>query len=1326
MKLLQTNRKKQFLFLIVLILGGLFYAQAQVARPFTPRLPGGNIKVKGDMVILSNNILNTRIVGPRASNSTPWDPDIAYNDGAANNQQLPMAYIDVDSDTSTFSSSSASLNAPICSQVIYAGLYWGGTYPFNIGNATSNRGTPIDANRDLPYEDVKFKIPGGTYVDIGPGSPAIYEYEKIYDENGDLDRDGNTDPGLTEVDLIHTPYVNYANVTSLVSSLGTTPNGEYTIANVVGSLERKRGGSLAGWTMVIIYENPNLTSKYVSTFDGMAAISGNYRTASFSYNGFRTLPGALPVTATLGVSAMEGDRGTTGPQIAFKANSNSSFTVLSNSLNPANNFFNSTITDTDASGNAFYVPTRNPASENTLGWDTDVFEIDNVLNSVLPNDETGADVEIRLPSGGDITYLFLNTISVDIIEPEIVLKKEVTDLARSTNLTGLGVNLNDDLVYLLTFQNKGNDDATSYTVRDVLPINVAPQNRTTLDFMPGDIVVPDPRITYTYDTVAREIIFTIPDDLVVKNGAEYTIEMRVKVAQDCFDFVDACTDLIQNLAYSTYRGILNNNIITDDPSIADLSTCGIATPGATNFLLDDLSACNFTRTAQLCGAILTLDAGDGFDTYEWYRDEDGDNVVDPSIDTLLLDGGPGDDTLVVSDVGTYIVNKFVADPCKDFNEIIIVERFGATQANPIVDFFNDRNGDADPTNDVQGEVVRCGNDNSLFPQIFLCGTGDSQTLQMNIADAESIVWQQLDEAACNAVTSILIPASCPNTNLACEGMWNTVATGNNFIANSAGKFRLVINYEFGCSSNFYFNVFQNNLSIPDPITRHIVCGEDGNITVPGMGSNYGYQLVDVSNNTIPVPFSANNGPSFDIATSSVYRVEIVQLDLSGSPISGACIFSTNTIGIQDRVIDVNITTTEANCNVQGTINIAASNVYPNYSYELRLDDGTPPPATTAPDYYPLHPGGTFIDDETAQASNTHTFNVNAEDYFIITRTDDDCIDVQSVMVTRTLDPTLTGITTANIGCNDGTIELTAANGNSAQYYYAIWSKDGTDLYALPTDIPPTAFQTGANGHIFNFTSGEDGDYEFIVVDANNCYYIMDTPITITDNGALVIDTPTETQPSCNGSNDGAITINITGGTGPFQYSIDNGGNYQGTTTFAGLTTGNYTLRVLDNSGCDVSVPYNLSQPDPFSASAGISRDFTCNPTTGAEVRITNVVGGNPPYSFSFDGGANYGTATSMLLPAGTYTVIARDASCEFPMTVVVPDLPTEPLVTLSPTVDYNCDGTGNIVVEPNITTYNYTYEIDDVLNAPDPTSNTFNNLPVRIISRRFHQQQVCY
>ncbi len=526
-------------------------------------------------------------------------------------------------------------------------------------------------------------------------------------------------------------------------------------------------------------------------------------------------------------------------------------------------------------------------------------------------------------------------------------------------------------------------------------------------------------------------------------------------------------------------------------------------------------------------------------------------------------------------------------------------------------------------------------------------------------------------------------------------------------------------------SRFYFDVFQNNLDIQYN-TRNVVCETEGNITITNLGNAYGYQLVDVSSNTVVIPFSANNGPSFDFTSNGAYRVEVVQLDPSTqTPIPGACIFSTPDIGILNRTLQVDLITTDANCNSLGSVQINANNVLPNYTYELRLNDGTPPPASPS---YVGHPGGTLVDSETAQPSNTYTFNnINAGNYFIVTRTDDGCVDVQPMTINRIPDPTLSAVTIADIGCTAGSIELTRTGGQgNPDFLFAIWSKDGTLLHSpggSPTEqeiidnIDPNAYQVDTtfsfgwrdtdDDGTDEYFPGENGTYQFIVIDANNCYSIS-APVTIDDNGGLTIDSIAEVQPSCSGDADGELTINVLGGVGPFQYSIDGGTSYQPTNQFVNLSAGNYDIRVLDSSGCDVSQQYVLNQPFPLSASAGVSRDATCDPN-GAEVRITNVVGGSGTYEYSFDGGTTWGASSTQLLPPGDYTVFVRDGSCSFPMDVTVEGLPTPPNVTLTPEVSYNCDGTGTITASPSIAGYNYRYALDGTFNTPED-SNVFGNV----------------
>lgn len=193
--------------------------------------------IKGDIKIIGNNILNRK-----EKRDTPNDP---YNDRSPKaklNDEFDMQYIDIDSDPSTFSSSSANFAYESAGggKVAYAGLYWSATYPYAKGQLKGSKNTIIDANRE-DASSVLLKTPeNNTYVPI----------------NGELIFDGRTDSDLKN----SAPYVYYANVTNLLAAANTV-EGEYTVANVKAALGQVEGGSAAGWALVIVYENANSNIK---------------------------------------------------------------------------------------------------------------------------------------------------------------------------------------------------------------------------------------------------------------------------------------------------------------------------------------------------------------------------------------------------------------------------------------------------------------------------------------------------------------------------------------------------------------------------------------------------------------------------------------------------------------------------------------------------------------------------------------------------------------------------------------------------------------------------------------------------------------------------------------------------------------------------------------------------------------------------------------------------------------------------------------------------------------------------------------------------------
>jgi hypothetical protein len=377
---MKQSQKKQWIAYAFFLFAAI--GNAQLLAPFNIRY---QTYTKGDIMVISNNITN-RTDNNNGSN-IPYD-DLANE--ADMNDEFEIQYIDIDNDSSTFSSSSATLNFENSKskKILYAGLYWSATYKYNYGKVTkSGKYIPVDKERN-PFTAIKFKLPNqSNYIDI--------EGQTIYD-------------GINEKQVEDfAPYIVYADVTDKLKSLDD-PNGEYTVANIKSTQGKISGGVAAGWTLFIVYEDASLSGKFITSFDGFAGVTE--KSTNIVFNGFQTLPSG-DINAKIACSAIEGDNTLTGDQLLFSTPESKNPIQLKNTLRKVNNFFNSSITVEDQ-----YQQNRNPNSKNTLGFDTCVLSIPNLNNTVIGNNSTEA--TLKLKSSGDRYYMFFTAYSVEVVEPK--------------------------------------------------------------------------------------------------------------------------------------------------------------------------------------------------------------------------------------------------------------------------------------------------------------------------------------------------------------------------------------------------------------------------------------------------------------------------------------------------------------------------------------------------------------------------------------------------------------------------------------------------------------------------------------------------------------------------------------------------------------------------------------------------------------------------------------------------------------------------------------------------------------------------------------------
>lgn len=173
--------------------------------------------------------------------------------------------------------------------------------------------------------------------------------------------------------------------------------------------------------------------------------------------------------------------------------------------------------------------------------------------------------------------------------------------------------------------------------------------------------------------------------------------------------------------------------------------------------------------------------------------------------------------------------------------------------------------------------------------------------------------------------------------------------------------------------------------------------------------------------------------------------------------------------------------------------------------------------------------------------------------------------------------------------------------------------------------------------------------------------------------------------SCNGLSDGAIDLNISGGTPPFSFLWSNTSVSQ---NISNLSAGTYTATITDNQGCTSSESYTLIDPSVFNPTINTS-NVSC---FGYNDGLIEVV--NEPASTTYQW-SNATSASSITnIGAGNYSVdVFNMNGCQYTENFTITE-PTEIIVTSSSN-DVSCfglnDGNIDLVITGGI--QNYTVDV---------------------------------
>lgn len=566
----------------------------------------------------------------------------------------------------------------------------------------------------------------------------------------------------------------------------------------------------------------------------------------------------------------------------------------------------------------------------------------------------------------------------------------------------------------------------------------------------------------------------------------------------------------------------------------------------------------------------------------------------------------------------------------------------------------------------------------VFVDATLMETGVNADFLVNNLPQGTFSFSVVDDNGCNVNFSssltinepLVLSATAAVTDVLCNGdatgsisvtaaggtlPYSYSIDGTNFSSSneladlSAGNYTVTVMDDNGCTITLNETITQptalSNIAIS---TSDISCngGSDGSFSFEGSGGTtpYEYSLDGINFQTSPL---------WENLAAGTYNYII--RDANG------CTFTGNWTLSEPNALSGTVTATgTSTCSVSdGQLDVTVSGGTTPYSYSL--DGGTTTQASA-----------TFA----GLAAGSYTITVIDANNCTIEFMDSIDDPITAVVTTTTTDITCNGEATGSITVNvsGGTAPIT---------------------YALNGAVPQSS------NTFSNLTAGM---YSIEVVESNGCTQTVSA--TINEPSALTLST-TLTDILCNGETTGEIVADVSGGTAPYEYSLD-GGTFQTGNQFSGLTAGSYTLEIRDANGCTISQNETISEPSVLELSTDVITNATCQGQSNGTFSVV-ASGGVTPYQYSIDGVNFVSTSSFADLLADDYTITVQDANgCEALVSGTVANEFTVTATTSNIAPSCNGDANGEISITATGGTAPYEYLISG--NSTPQASPLFSDL----------------
>ena len=440
-------------------------------------------------------------------------------------------------------------------------------------------------------------------------------------------------------------------------------------------------------------------------------------------------------------------------------------------------------------------------------------------------------------------------------------------------------------------------------------------------------------------------------------------------------------------------------------------------------------------------------------------------------------------------------------------------------------------------------------------------------------------------------TNITPTASLSSFQIQWSGPAGFSATTKDISGLSPGTYSLTISYQNSCSESYSYLVTEpSELMITTLSKKELSCAstQDGEIEV------------SVSGGTPPYVYSwTKDGQVFaSIATISNLGAGSYLLSVQDA---NSCNAKNSSFDLEspNPLVVTLAKKTDVLCfgNATGSI-------------EITVSGGTPletAPGVSEYNYAWVGPNG-------FKSSLKNLTQLSVGDYSLIVSDKYGCSQTLLVKISSPealiLSVTTTPITC--IGAANATAAVTVTGGKAP--YQVSWSNLGSGLQQ--SNLAPDS-------------------YTATVTDANACQQ----SIQFTIAEATFTLAPKVTDISCNGSHNGSIRLNATGGVPPI--SVVWSDDASAGSVRNNLGVGSYTVVVRDASPCEITKTFTVVEPQLLGLSAVIVHAQDCLDKNSGAINLS-VTGGTSPYTFAWSNGA--GTEDVTNVPPGNYSVIVTDAN----------------------------------------------------------------------------------